>query len=153
MVENKPEFDQVPSLISHEKLIDVKQKMQSLLYKIVEGLEDVGDDQARLTMMARMEAAMGHEEICLKVLQPPSKIKPKGRPRGTGRLPTANELLNKQIREQEKLHRKRRRLNSQNDSQTSLEKKSQKASQKDSQSEENRRPFKKLRLIVNPPSS
>ncbi|KAL1927219.1 hypothetical protein VTP01DRAFT_5182 [Rhizomucor pusillus] len=61
-------------------------------------LEDAGDDQGRLAMIVRIEAVMGHERSW-KDLQPPSKIKPKGRSRGRGRLPTANELLDKQIRE------------------------------------------------------
>ncbi|KAL1936741.1 hypothetical protein VTP01DRAFT_875 [Rhizomucor pusillus] len=120
--------------------------MQSLLYNLEERLEDAGGDQARLAMMARIEATMGHdEEVSLKDRQPPSKLKSKGRPRGTGRLSAANELLDKHIREQQKLDRKRERLNSQNDSQTGLQK-NQKKHQK------NRHPFKKLRVVVNPPS-
>lgn len=72
--------------------------MQSLLYKIEDRLEDAGDDQARLAMMVRIEAAIDYdEEVSLKDLQPPSKLKPKGRLRGTGGLLTANEELDKQM--------------------------------------------------------
>lgn len=78
--------------------IDVKQNMQSLLYKIEDRLEDAGDDQARFAMMVRIEAAIDYdEEVSLKDLQPPSKLKPKGRPRRTGGLLTANEQLDKQM--------------------------------------------------------